>query len=291
MSNSETYKDMERDKDSLSLFDGGSVSWDKSKEDVWASLDSRLDNKENSKIVSFNRRSRMIAAAAIIVFLIGLPTLMRYYSRTIECVSGEHLSVLLPDKSEMELNASTTIKYNPFWWRFNREVKLEGEAFFKVEPGSDFEVISELASTMVVGTSFNIVARDYVYEVSCLTGKVKVSTRDFSSDLMLSPNQKASLGSNGRLKRHDIKGEQSISWIEDEFFFTSTPLDKVFEEIERQFNISIDIQVKDKLFYTGNFSRSSDPELVLDLVCKVFGIKFEANANGTYLITMDEQLQ
>lgn len=168
-------------------------------------------------------------------------------------------------------------------------MKLEGEAFFNVEPGSDFEVISQAASTMVVGTSFNIVARDKIYEVTCFTGKVKVSTGDIGSDIMLTPDQKAILGSSGALQMLDIQGEQSISWIDNELSFTSQPLERVIDEIERQFNISIELKLSNDLFYTGNFSRESDPEQVLDLVCKAFGIKFEATAKDTYLITKDEE--
>jgi len=288
MNKSGTYKEEGGDRDPLSLFDGGSVSWDKSKENIWADLDSGLKERESTIVRSLGRRSRIIAAAAIIVFLIGVPTLMRFYTKTVECGGGDHLSVLLPDNSEVDLNASTSIKYNPLWWRFRREVKLEGEAFFKVEPGSDFEVISDLASTMVVGTSFNIMARDNIYVVTCISGKVMVRTRDRSSDIILAPNQKASLGSKGNLYKHEIKGEQSISWIDNEFFFTSIALEEVFKEIERQFDISIELQLNNKLFYTGNFSRNSDPEYVLDLVCKAFGIKFETTTSGTYLVTENE---
>ncbi|MDX2415229.1 MAG: FecR family protein [Bacteroidales bacterium] len=159
MTNSDTYRDKEREKDPLSLFDGGSVLWDKSKEDIWAEMDALLEHGEEGKVVSFTRRSRMIAAAAFIILLLGVPGIMRFYTKTIQSDAGEHLAILLPDNSEVDLNALTTIKYNPLWWRFNREVKLEGEAFFNVDPGSDFEVISQAATTMVVGTSFNIVAR------------------------------------------------------------------------------------------------------------------------------------
>ncbi|MDX2415228.1 MAG: DUF4974 domain-containing protein [Bacteroidales bacterium] len=130
--------------------------------------------------------------------------------------------------------------------------------------------------------------RDKIYEVTCITGKVKVSTGDMSSDITLTSNQKAILGSTGALQMHDIQGERSLSWIDNEFFFTSHPLERVIDEIERQFNISIELKLSNELFYTGNFSRESDPEQVLDLVCKAFGIKFEATATGTYLITKDE---
>jgi len=288
MNNSGTYKDKKREKDPLSLLDGGSVLWEKPKEDVWASMQDSLEDIKPAKVVRM-RPLRIIAVAAGIIILLGVPSLMRLYTKTIYSGAGEHIAVLLPDNSEVNLNARTTIKYKPLWWKISREVKLEGEAFFNVEPGSDFEVISDQATTMVVGTSFNIVARENTYEVTCITGKVMVSTRDRSSDLLLSPNEKAILGSEGDLFKENAYGEQSISWIENEFFFTSVALSRVMDEIERQFNISVELQFKNELFYTGNFSRNSKPEEVLDLVCKAFGIKFETRADGTYLITKDEQ--
>lgn len=292
MSNSGENIRKEGERDSLSLFDGGSVSWDKSKEDIWGSMEDKLQEQKQVKVVSMVRRSRVLAAAALVLLLLGIPSVMRFYTKTIVSGSGEHLEISLPDRSMISMNAESEVKYKPLWWRFNRDVSLTGEAFFDVEPGSTFEVKSKRASTMVVGTSFNIVARGEKYEVTCLTGKVKVSTVGNTSTLFLEPDQRAILLAAGNFSKEDnIKAAHSISWIDNQFFFTSVSLDVVFDEIERQFGISIQSQLSGEFIYTGNFSKNEGLETILDLVCKPFGIKFDAVKSGTYLITTDEDLQ
>jgi ferric-dicitrate binding protein FerR (iron transport regulator) len=151
-------------------------------------------------------------------------------------------------------------------------------------------VESDRASTAVLGTSFNIFSRGSRYEVVCLTGKVAVYTPGNKSEVLLDPNQKAILDDSGKLNTDsDIEAKQSISWTDNEFFFTSVPLPLVFDEIKRQYGINIIYNnIGDNLTYTGNFSRKQDIDTILDLVCKPFGIKFEMSRELTYLLSKDE---
>ena len=279
-------------RDPVKVFEGGKIPWSKSRDDVWSDMQAELD--ERGSVLRINRGmafGRMAIAASIII-LLGISSLMRFYSKTVETGKAEHLDLVLPDGSALALNAETSVKYYPMWWRFKRDIKLEGEAYFEVVKGKSFVVESNLASTAVIGTSFNILSRDDRYEVVCLTGKVAVFTPGNASEAFLSPNQKAVLDNSGKLKTDaDIEAEQSILWTNDEFFFTSVPLELVFEEIERQFGIIITFKTDDRLTYTGNFSRNQDIDTILDLVCKPFGIKFEQSREKTYLLSKDEPYQ
>ena len=73
----------------------------------------------------------------------------------------------------MMLNAASRLQYHPYWWRFERQVKLEGEVFL-VKPGTLFKVVSEKGTTEVLGTEFNIYSREKNYSVFCQSGTVKV---------------------------------------------------------------------------------------------------------------------
>ena len=106
---------------------------------------------------------------------------------------------------------------------------------------------------------------------------------------MLEPDQRALLLSGGKLSLEKIsKTGQTISWINKQFFFTAAPLEQVFEEVERQFNIDIKLNIHQGLSYTGNFTLEKNPEKALNIICKPFGIKFEALADGVYLISENE---
>lgn len=279
------------EQDSLSIFEGAKIPWNRSSDEIWDGMQGDLN--KSSEVVKINHSASFIrlAVAAAVVIILGIPSLMRFYTRTIESGAGEHQDVILPDGSSIALNAETTVKYHPLWWSISREIILDGEAYFEVEKGKDFVVKSDLASTAVLGTSFNIFSRGSRYEVTCLTGKVMVFAADEDSKVYLVPDQKAVLENSGILKTKSlIEANESILWTENEFFFTSVSFDSVLEEIERQYGVIISSDIGEDLIYTGNFSRMQDLETILDLVCKPFGIKFEKTKEETYLVSKDEQV-
>lgn len=290
MNNKNTNIDKSSERDTLDVFNRASVNWNKSSDEVWASMEDKIEDHEKVYSLKPGRAKIRYAVAATLLILLGIPSLMRYYTKTIESGKAEHLDLVLPDGSTIALNAETTIKYHPMWWRFKRDIKLDGEAYFEVVAGNSFVVESEMASTAVIGTSFNIISRSERYEVSCLTGKVKVIAADSNSEVFITPNQRALLGSGGELRiESDIEAAETILWTDNKFFFTSMDLASVIEEIERQFDVNISFDISEELIYTGNFSRNQDIETILDLVCLPFGIKFEQTRQGTYLLSKDEQ--
>ncbi|TNF27090.1 MAG: iron dicitrate transport regulator FecR, partial [Bacteroidetes bacterium] len=170
----------------------------KSKEDVWNEMMIDIDEKPTEpKVIQLNWFR--YAAAAAIVLLLSTTAFLRFYTESVTTPAGLHSSVSLPDGSTVELNAATELSYHPYWWRFNRSVKMEGEAFFEVVKGSSFSVVSENGTTTVLGTSFNINSRENGYTVFCKTGKVSVEHE--SSKVVIAPNESAELQANGELQK------------------------------------------------------------------------------------------
>ena len=129
--------------------------------------------------------------AAILFLFIGVATILVYVLKpgtnayiTVKNPSGKIQLVNLPDKSQVWLNASTTISYRKSF-KENRDLKLEGEAYFKVthDPKHPFTVDAGGLQTTVLGTSFNIKAfkSGITTTVSVISGKVKVT--DSSKEL------------------------------------------------------------------------------------------------------------
>ena len=250
------------------------VPFERSREEIWDSLAHQLVEKPAGKIVTFNTRRLIYAAAAIIILLAGVVSLLRFYTTKVYCPSGQHLSYNLPDGSTAALNAGTQLSYKPLWWRFSREMALEGEAYFEVEKGKKFSVISKIGRTEVLGTSFNIYSRDNEYKVTCLTGKVKV-TSFASAEAVLSPEQTAQINSKGEIAiSRELKASDSHAWINDMFSFTSRPLALVLREIGRQYDVSITMKSPVDYLYTGYFTKNRPLEETLTLVCTPFGLTF-----------------
>lgn len=265
------------------------LPYSRSKEDVWKQMEAMMDEDdqdevretETSKGKVRNLRRVFISVAAILIVLLGTTAFFRLYTKTVNANAGQHLTAMLPDGSSIELNAGSVIKYKPLWWRFNREVQFEGEAFFKVQKGESFEVVSSMGRTIVLGTSFNIYARKNEYKVTCYTGKVRVVSVVSGNSTDITPNMQAFIQSNGQVVRSDkVNTEETIAWIDDQFFFTSTPMETVFEEVERQYGVRIvlDVQMSDE--YTGNFSLDRSVDDVMYNICRPMGLKFEKTTYG-----------
>jgi ferric-dicitrate binding protein FerR (iron transport regulator) len=227
--------------------------------------------------------------AASILVILALVGILRFYSITIETIAGQHLVAELPDHSKVHLNAQSSITWNPYWWKVNRMAQLKGEGFFEVEKGRKFTVKSAKGSTQVVGTSFNIFARDEVYKVTCITGSVSVKST-LGYETILTPGSKAEIQANGKIKvLTGIETFPEISWKKNIFLFTASPVLKVFSEIERQYGVNIQTNISDDSLYTGNFTKDQNVEEILEYICPAMGLKYSRISAGEYLITKENE--
>lgn len=256
----------------------------KSKEEVWGQMMGEIDEKaEEPKVIQLNWFK--YAAAAAVVLLLSTTAFLRFYTESVSVPAGLHSSVSLPDGSTVELNAATELSFHPFWWQFDRSVKMEGEAFFDVKKGSSFSVISRNGTTTVLGTSFNINSREDGYTVFCKTGKVSVQHE--TSKVVITPNESAQLKVNGELeKRADANGSEFIGWVDNQFVFNAAPFEKVVREIELQYDVSISLSQGDfsGLSFTGAFTQTEDAKQTLEIVGSALGVKFEQTAIGKYSV-------
>ncbi|MBN2165303.1 MAG: FecR family protein [Marinilabiliaceae bacterium] len=276
----------------LSVYSNIYPTYSKSKHEVWKEIESKMEKPKKQLIpfFAFQNLTFRYAIAATLMLLIGTGLFMRFYSETITTIKGEHANVLLPDGSEVSLNALSNLNYQPYWWWIERNVKLNGEGFFKVKKGERFTVYSDEIKTQVLGTSFNVYSREGNIEVACITGKVKVSGK--LDEIILLPNEKAELQENKKLTKNSFENEKEINaWIASEFYYESSPLSQVFDDLELQFNVEFefdsDIQLNN-LKYSGFFKKNHSFENILNLVCKPFGFKFNRTEKGKYHLYYDK---
>ncbi|MCL4482088.1 MAG: FecR family protein [Bacteroidetes bacterium] len=272
------------DQQSKAFFKGGKFRWKKSEADIWANIEANLVDQPHGRSISLNFNLVRWIAAASIVILLSFGSFLRFDTLTIKTPAGQHLEAMLPDQSEVKLNAQSSISYHPYWWLISRKVNLEGEAFFKVQKGSKFTVESKIGITQVLGTSFNIFAREEIYKVTCITGTVKVRSR-MGYEAIIKPNSKAEINKKGEINvSTQIETFPEISWEKNIFLFTATPVHAVFTEIERQYGVKIDTKINNGSLYTGNFSKDQNVEEILEYVCPALGLKYVRKSVDEYLI-------
>lgn len=195
-----------------------------------------------------------IAAAVVVIFALTIG----YISTLTESVStqyAERQQVVLPDASEVILNAGSELSYRSKKWENNRRVKLEGEAFFKVAKGQTFTVETEAGDVQVLGTQFNVEQRNGFFEVSCYEGLVRVSYQGKEKEL---PAGTALILIDGRTIDATVTINAAPSWIFNESSFNSIPLAYVLDELKRQFDIEVRTENIDlSQLFTGTFSNTN----------------------------------
>ena len=170
----------------------------------------------------------------------------------------------LPDGSRVWLNQNSSLRYAADFGKGQREVLLEGEAYFEVRKaaGKTFTILSNDARTQVLGTSFNV--RSYKQEgattVTVFTGRVSFAKANGTEEVFLTPGYQGLLTQRGSIEKDTALNRNVLSWHEDQLVFENTPLPQVIEKLEHHFHTSIDATDQRLLQcrFTGTFEH---PEL------------------------------
>ncbi len=221
--------------------------------------------------VSFKQRLKPMAKiAAIFVIGFGIYALFNFNKlTTIDTMAGQNIKVVLPDASVAQLNSLSHLSYNKRKWNDNREVKLEGEAFFKVKKGSQFDVHTSFGIITVLGTEFNVKNRNNYFEVKCFEGKVRVSSDDQQVDL---PAGKSLRIVNGVVSENKTDLNHP-TWIDSFSSFKSVPFSEVLNEFERQYNVKISADLDTSTLFTGMFVHNNQ-ELALKSIALPLNLEY-----------------
>lgn len=207
------------------------------------------------KVVSLNPFKKFLRVAAIIaVILTGSYFYINTLDEKVSAEFAERSEVMLPDDSEIFLNAGSQISYSEKNWDKKRDIKLKGEAFFKVAKGKKFTVSTDHGTVTVLGTQFNVENRKGLFEVTCYEGLVSVTHNNIELKL---PAGNSFLVIDGKVANTGTPNGSFPSWMNNESSFESIPLTYVFAELERQFNIKVSTEnIDTNLLFTGSFNNT-----------------------------------
>jgi transmembrane sensor len=108
---------------------------------------------------------------------------------------GKREKLVLPDGTNVWLNAESKIEYGKDFNKTNRDITLSGEAYFDVTKNKKlpFTIQTNKIHIKVTGTVFNVKAypSDKISETSIIEGRVEVTVNDRPKELyVLKPNEK-----------------------------------------------------------------------------------------------------
>jgi len=218
----------------------------KSKENIRAKLDFYI---ENDKKWIDKKRILQIAVVVIPFFIISTLFISRQYSIeepnnfVVSVERGNKALVTLPDQSKVWMNSSSILEYKR-GEKNTREVKLSGEAFFKVfkDKNHPFIVSMNNLQIEVLGTSFNAKARigSDIIETSLVEGSIRLRSPDLSQDYYLKPNEKAIYSqSSKRVQIMHTDNELETAWKDNKLKFSSERFIDVMHMIEDWYGVKI----------------------------------------------------
>lgn len=260
-------------------------------EEALSKVHKRIGGDNGYPEVSKSRSSvkwRWWLAAAVVLLVFGAGILLA--PQTVTAPRGEMVNVTLPDGSTVELNSGSQIQYDRFFAFTNRTIDLEGEAFFSVEQGGHpFIVNANESAVKVTGTKFNVRSWSQELlketEVTVAEGSVHFYPLDI-------PGNSVTIH-HGELSRWAVEMEQPtkpetvsldkmLGWREHKLMFNEKPLLVIFQELERRFDVEIqlyDTQMASETL-TAFYARPENVESVIKDICRVKGLRYAETANG-----------
>jgi len=197
---------------------------------------------------------------------------------------GKRSNILLSDGSRVWLNSGSKLVYPPVFTDVDREVFLEGEAYFEIAKNENrsFYVRTSNFRVKVLGTKFNVQAYKDENEQSTvlLEGKVNIAKNGklFSKGNELSPNQKATFLSSGDnfVITEVENAENYIAWIYGYLPVENQNIVSLSKRISRYYDIDIEVKAKNvNIRFTGKLDLKDDPKRILDALSTISKLKYE----------------
>lgn len=191
--------------------------------------------------------------------------------QTLYVPSGQRAELILPDSTKVWLNAQSKLVYPVTFQKDNREVKLDGEAYFEVKRNekSPFIVKTGSIDIKVLGTEFNVssYSESSNFEVSLLKGAVELVSKSFSSTYKMKPGEQVRFMS-GKYVSSQINDMDYFKWKEGLLCFTNLPIEEMIKKLCLYYDVRIDVAelpfLKDP--YSGKFRAKDGVEHVLKVL-------------------------
>ena len=157
---------------------------------------------------------------------------------------GKYTRLILADGSSLHINAGTKVIYPKRFEKNRREIFVDGEIFIDVkrDESAPFIVKTAQFDVQVLGTAFDIKAYSGTFEnaeVVLVRGKVNVKSKS-GKELVLSPDNKATILSDGLIEESSVNAEEYVLWTEGILSLNNDPLNVILAKLGRYYGVDID---------------------------------------------------
>lgn len=201
--------------------------------------------------------------------------------------SQQQFTIILSDSTEVTLNAQSELEYPSKFTGDCREVRIKGEAYFKVTKSTTpFVVKIGEGEVKVYGTSFNVKERENKeIETVLASGSVGIKYQN-GNEIMIKPNQRIVINAKDyTIENVDVA--QYTGWLTNSFQYYNTEAQTVIEDIEKWYGIKIvnrsnKIGSHEKISF--NVNRDYSIAKIISLLEGALGITIINEGGDTYRI-------
>lgn len=201
---------------------------------------------------------------------------------TIQTPAGGQWQVVLPDRTHVWLNASSSISYPVAFVGKERLVKLSGEAYFEVSSNKTLPFVVESGNQVVevLGTSFNIMAYNNEQQITTTLFNGAVNVKTGGKKQQLAPGEQV-LNRQNRIEL--VKGadlEEVIAWKNGYFKFNSG-IEEIMNKIARWYDVRIVYENKPdpSQKFEGEISRWRNLDEILHIMEYTGKVHFKVERN------------
>lgn len=254
-------------------------------EKIWKIISER-EKKPGKRLFLVNTLLK-VAAVLLLGLVIGKLVITSFrnteqYYYTSVAPKGSISQIILPDSSSIFLNAGSTIKYSMNGKKKNREVFLNGEAWFQVQKSDKkpFVVHTGFYDVNVKGTEFNV--RAYKEDADVVTtlekGSIVVTYGNIGlrEQSILKPGEQ--LVYNKETESRVVRNVNTLwftSWKENKLIFINMSFSDLVVLLERKYGVDIQVENREvlKYHYDGTIKNESIIE-VLNLLKQTLQIDY-----------------
>ncbi|MCW3789238.1 FecR family protein [Plebeiibacterium sediminum] len=253
------------------------------------------DHKESK--TRFINNYKLIRWAAVACLIIGIGWLIQnqiksFNNDTYEAKYSQIQDIDLIDGSQVSLGSTSKLTVSKNFNKQNRDLSLEGMAFFSVAKDKlhPFTIQTEKMMITVVGTSFTI--RSFNNEITSVvtvnTGKVKVNVSDMSNknEFYLTPDKQLVFNKQtGLVNVKQVDSEKHKQWINKSFYYNKSPLYQVITDLQNMYHVQIKVNDSNinSLIITGEYSNKNLSEII-NSICFVHNLKVEYKSEDQIII-------
>ncbi len=200
--------------------------------------ESQLEEVTTAKVIKISPIQWAMRIAAVFAFVLSASFAFQFMTAGESYSSGNAIEfVQLSDGSNVWLDKNSTLTIDNSFGENNREVALQGKAFFDVarDEARPFIIDANHVDVQVLGTSFTIDANDETPVVAVKSGKVEVKAEVESK--IITKGQQLEVTTTGNLTQSVIDVNNEFDWTNGDLSFKDAPLTKVFADLGNHFNV------------------------------------------------------